>query len=219
MKKTTKKLILYLSGLLILATGVNISKAAQLGISPVSAIPYAIELIWDIDLGNATLFFNVLLIALQIILLRKNYKPVQLLQIVCTYLFGIFITYTSRDNLLFWLPVPSFYITKLIYLFISIMVIGIGVSFYLLPDFVPLPAEGLMNTIVELSKGKLKFANVKVAVDSCMVAVSAILSLVFLGGFKSVREGTVLAALLIGKVVGFIFKRYKQGIVEWIGRE
>jgi uncharacterized membrane protein YczE len=89
LKKTTKKLILYLSGLLILATGVNISKAAQLGISPVSAIPYAIELIWDIDLGNATLFFNVLLIALQIILLRKNYKPVQLLQIVCTYLFGI----------------------------------------------------------------------------------------------------------------------------------
>ncbi len=219
MKKTTKKLILYLSGLLILATGVNISKAAQLGISPVSAIPYAIELIWDIDLGNATLFFNVLLIALQIILLRKNYKPVQLLQIVCTYLFGIFITYTGTDYLLFWLPVPSFYITKLIYLFISIMVIGIGVSFYLLPDFVPLPAEGLMNTIVELSKGKLKFANVKVAVDSCMVAVSAILSLVFLGGFKSVREGTVLAALLIGKVVGFIFKRYKQGIVEWIGRE
>ena len=219
MKKTTKKLLLYLSGLLILAIGVNISKAAQLGISPVSAIPYAIELIWDIDLGNATLFFNVLLIALQIILLRKNYKPVQLLQIVCTYLFGIFITYTGRDYLLFWLPVPSFYIVKLIYLFISIIVIGIGVSFYLLPNFVPLPAEGLMNAIVELSRGKLKFANVKVAVDSCMVAVSAILSLAFLGGFKSVREGTVLAALMIGKVVGFIFKRYKQGIIEWIEKE
>lgn len=141
---------------------------------------------------------------------------IQILQIVCTYLFGIFITYTSRDNLLFWLPVPSFYITKLIYLFISIIVIGIGVSFYLIPNFVPLPAEGLMNSIVELSKGKLTFADVKVFVDSGMVVVSAILSLVFLGGLKSVREGTVLAALLIGKVVGFIFKRYKQGIVEWI---
>lgn len=117
---------------------------------------------------------------------------------------------------MFWLPVPSFYITKLIYLFISIIVIGIGVSFYLIPNFVPLPAEGLMNSIVELSKGKLTFADVKVLVDSGMVVVSAILSLVFPGGLKSVREGTVLAALLIGKVVGFIFKRYKQGIVEWI---
>lgn len=218
LKKTAKKLLLYLSGLLILAIGVNISKAAQLGISPVSAIPYAIELIWGIDLGNATLIFNVILIAVQIILLRKNYRPIQILQIVCTYLFGVFITFTSRDYLLAWLPIPSSYIIQLVYLFVSIIIIGIGVSFYLIPNFVPLPAEGLMNAIVELSKGKLKFANVKVVVDSSMVLISAILSIMFLGGLKSVREGTVLAALLIGKVVGFIFKRYKQGITEWTER-
>lgn len=216
MKKTAKKLLFYVGGLFLLAIGVNISKSAQLGISPVSAIPYAIELIWSIDLGRATLIFNILLIAAQIALLRKDYKPVQLLQIVCTYLFGFFITYTSRNYLLAWLPLPSSYIIKLLYLFVSIIIIGIGVSFYLLPNLVPLPAEGFMNAIVKKSNNKYKFANVKVAVDSSMVLVSAVLSIIFLGGLKSVREGTVLAALLIGKVVGFIFNRYKQGIVEWI---
>lgn len=216
MKKTAKKLLFYVGGLFLLAIGVNISKSAQLGISPVSAIPYAIELIWSIDLGRATLIFNILLIAAQIALLRKDYKPVQLLQIVCTYLFGFFITYTSRNYLLAWIPLPSSYIIKLLYLFVSIIIIGIGVSFYLLPNLVPLPAEGFMNAIVKKSNNKYKFANVKVAVDSSMVLVSAVLSIIFLGGLKSVREGTVLAALLIGKVVGFIFKRYKQGIVEWI---
>ncbi len=216
MKKTAKKLLFYVGGLFLLAIGVNISKSAQLGISPVSAIPYAIELIWSIDLGRATLIFNILLIAAQIALLRKDYKPVQLLQIVCTYLFGFFITYTSRNYLLTWIPLPSSYIIKLLYLFVSIIIIGIGVSFYLLPNLVPLPAEGFMNAIVKKSNNKYKFANVKVAVDSSMVLVSAVLSIIFLGGLKSVREGTVLAALLIGKVVGFIFKRYKQGIVEWI---
>ena len=216
LKKTAKKLLFYVGGLFLLAIGVNISKAAQLGISPVSAIPYAMELIWSINLGNATLIFNILLIAVQIALLRKNYNLVQLLQIVCTYLFGIFITYTSREHLLLWLPLPSSYIIKLIYLFVSIIIIGIGVSFYLIPNLVPLPAEGLVNAIVKKSKDKYKFANVKVAVDSSMVFVSAVLSIVFLGGLKSVREGTVLAALLIGKVVGVIFKRYKKGFIQWI---
>lgn len=216
MKKTAKRLLLYVSGILILATGVNISKAAQLGISPVSAIPYAIELIWNIELGKATLMFYVLLITIQIILLRKDYKPIQILQLVCTFLFGYFLTYTGKDYLLFWLPEASLYITKLAYLFVSIIVIGTGISLYQIANYISLPSEGLLNVIVELSKGRLKFSNVKVACDSGMVLVSALLSLIFLGEFKSVREGTVIAALLIGKVVGIIFKHWKPGIVEWI---
>lgn len=216
MKKTAKKLSLYVGGILILAIGVNISKTAQMGISAVTAIPYAMELIWNIELGKATLIFYLILIALQIVLLRNNYKPIQLLQIVGTFLFGMFVTYTSRDYLLFWLPMPSFYITKLLYLFASIIVIGAGISLYLIPNFLSLPAEGLLNAIVEYSKGKLKFSNVKVASDSSMVAISALLSLIFLGGLQSVREGTVIAALFIGRVVGVIFKRYKPAIVEWI---
>ncbi|MDD3227334.1 MAG: DUF6198 family protein [Tissierellia bacterium] len=216
MRKIAKKLLLYIGGLLILATGVNIAKTAQLGLSPVTAIPYAMELIWNINLGKATLFFYLILIALQIILLRRNYKPIQILQIVGTFLFGIFVTYTSRDYLLFWLPMPSLYIIKLIYLFISIIVIGTGISLYLIPNFLSLPSEGLLNAIVEYSKGKFEFSNVKVTVDIIMVATSALLSIIFLGGLKSVREGTVIAALCIGRVVGVVFKRYKPAIVEWI---
>ena len=73
MRKIAKKLLLYIGGLLILGIGVNISKTAQLGISPVTAIPYAMELIWSIELGKATLIFYLILIAIQIILLRRNY--------------------------------------------------------------------------------------------------------------------------------------------------
>ena len=220
MRKIGKKIFLYLLGLLTLAIGINISKASQLGISPVSAVPYACELIWGIELGKASIIVYVILIVLQILLLRKNYKPIQLLQIVCTYLLGIFITYTGSDYLLSWLPIPTNYLVKLIYLFISIVVIGIGVSLYLIPNFVPLPAEGLMNAIVQISKDRLKFSNVKIAVDSSLVLFSAILSIIFLGELKTVREGTVLAALLVGQVVGFIFKHFKGLINEWIeGKE
>lgn len=215
LKKTAKRLLLYVGGILILATGVNISKAAQLGISPVSAIPYTMELIWNIELGKATLIFYVLLIIIQIILLRRNYKAIQILQILCTFLFGYFLTYTGKDYILFWLPEASFYVTKLAYLFVSIIVIGIGISLYQIANYLSLPSEGLINAIVKMSNGRLKFSNVKVCCDSGMVLVSALLSLIFLGELKSVREGTLIAALLIGKVVGFMFKHYKQRIIEW----
>ena len=217
MKIMLRKLLLYIIGLLILAIGINISKAAQLGISPVSAVPYACELIWGIDLGKSIILVYILMMVLQIVLLRKNYKMEQLLQIACTYLLGFFTTYTGTNYLLFWLPSPGNYLIKLIYLGISIIVIGIGVSLYLIPELIPLPAEGLMMAIVQISNDKFKFPNVKIAVDSGLVLISAILSTIFLGGLKSVREGTILAALLVGKVVGFIFKYFKAPISKWIG--
>lgn len=216
--KTVKRVFLYLLGFLILAIGINISKRAGLGISPVSSIPYACELVWGVELGKATYFVYMGLMALQIILLRKDYKVRNLLQIVPTFILGTFITYTSTKYLLFWLPAPSNYVMQVVYLAISIVVIGIGVSGFLIPNIMPLPAEGLCAAIVQVSKDKIKFGNAKVGVDTGMVIVSALLSLVFLGSLKTVREGTILAALLVGKVVGFIMKNYKQKIVDWLNK-
>ncbi len=213
--KTIKKVFIYVLGFFILAIGINISKRAGLGISPVSSIPYACELVWGIELGKATYLVYMGLMALQIILLRKNYKVRSLLQIIATFILGTFITYTSTKYLLFWLPVPSNYFIQLVYLFISIVVIGVGVSLFLIPNIMPLPAEGLAQAIVEVSKGKVKFGNAKIMVDSGMVSISAILSIIFLGGLQTVREGTILAAILVGKVVGFILKHYKQRVTDW----
>ena len=214
--KFLKRLTIYIGGLLLLAIGINISKAAGLGISPVSAVPYALEVIWGIELGLATIFFQVVLVFLQVLLLRKKFKPVQFLQIPCVYLLSFFITYTSSHYLLSWLPEPPSYGIRLLYLMISIVIIGIGVSLYLLPNFVPLPAEGLMKAIVTVSQDRFKFSHVKVAVDSSLVLISAILSFVFLGSLITVREGTVLAAILVGEVVGFVYKHYRKQLSAWL---
>jgi uncharacterized membrane protein YczE len=218
MSKTAKRLILYIGGIFILAIGINISKMAGLGISPISSIPYTWELIFGIELGKATTIVYLFLMALQIILLRKNYKIKNLLQILSTYVLSVFITYTSSNYLLFWLSKPNFYILQLIYLMISIIIIGVGVSMLLIPNVMPMPAEGLCQAIVILSKDKIKFSTAKIIVDSSMVLISAILSIIFLGGLKSVREGTILAALMVGKIVGFIFKRYKENVLNWINK-
>lgn len=43
--KNVKRLIVYIIGLFIIAVGINVSKMSGLGISPVSSIPRALEVI------------------------------------------------------------------------------------------------------------------------------------------------------------------------------
>lgn len=69
---------------------------------------------------------------------------------------GFFITYTNTDYLLYWLPIPTNYLVKLIYLGISIVFIGIGVAIYLIQNSPSLPPEGLVAAIVKKSGDILK---------------------------------------------------------------
>ena len=89
-------------------------------------------------------------------------------------------------------------------------------ALYLTPNWIPLPAEGLAKTIVQASHEKFSFANAKSSVDITFVVCSAILSLVFLGGLETVREGTILSAIFVGRVVGFFMKRCKAKWTHWI---
>lgn len=216
MGKFFRKLLCYGGGMFLITIGINISKASGLGISPVSAIPYAVELIWGIKLGLSTAIVYMALIVLQIALLRKKYKPIQLLQFLATYVLSFFITYTDRSHLLFWLPDPGNYAVSLLYLAISILIIGVGVSFYLMPQWIPLPAEGLAKAMETVSDGKLPFHTCKSIVDTALVIISAILSILFLQALLSVREGTILAALFVGKVVGIMNQCCRTHIQAWI---
>ena len=213
--KTAKRIFVYILGFFVLAVGINVSKNAGLGISPVSSVPYAMELVWGIEMGIGTYIANIGIMIIQFLILRKNYKAKYILQIVPLLFIGIFITYTSTNYLLFCLPIPSNYIIQLLYCLISVVLIGIGVSMFIVADYIPLPPEGLAKTLAEISNGKIKFGNAKIGVDVSLVAISAILSVVFLGKLVSVREGTVIAAVLVGKVVNIIFKHFRQKMLAW----
>lgn len=206
---TVPKLCSYVGGILLIALGINLSKTAGLGISPVASIPYAVELIWGIELGTATAMIYVLLILLQLILLRKLSVAVAL-QFVTTFVISLFTTITSREHLLCWLPQPESYVMSLVMLVISNLFIGVGVYFYIKPSYIPLPAEGLAKTVVEVTGGKIEFFNAKVAVDCGLVLTAVILGLIVLGKVAGVREGTVITALLVGKIVGLCRKLEKR---------
>ena len=65
--KTTmiRKGISYFGGLMIMTLGVIISVKSDLGVTPISSIPYTITVVSGLDLGITTMLFSVLMVLLQ----------------------------------------------------------------------------------------------------------------------------------------------------------
>ena len=197
-----KRYLLFLVGLFINALGVSLITKASLGTSPISSIPYVLSLSFPFTLGNFTIFFSVFLILLQLLILRKNFKLEHVLQIPVSIVFGYFIDLTM---LLFTWVNPQNYVMKIVYLLIGCLILGIGVYMEVLADVVMLPGESFVRAIV--LTWKTNFGTTKICFDVSMAVIAAILSFVFTGHLNGVREGTIIAALLVGFIARLLGKR------------
>lgn len=188
-----KRYIIFLVGLFVNSLGVSLITKANLGTSPISSIPYVLSLNFPLTLGNFTIIFSILLIILQLFILRKNFKLEHLLQIPISILFGYFIDLTM---LLFSFVDPTAYIAKLIYLLIGCVILGFGVYMEVLADVAMLPGESFVRAIVQT--WHREFGSTKVCFDVSMAVIVAALSFILAHRLDGVREGTVIAALLVG---------------------
>lgn len=217
-KNIVLRFLLYVLGLSIIAVGINFSKMAGLGISPVSSVPRALEIIWGYTLGKMVILSYCVLVLAQLAVLRKNFRPVNCLGVLVGVVFGSIVDFVGIDpnakgHLLLAFPRPESYPMRLVYLAGSILIIGVGVYIYLKPGLTPMPSEGLAQAIADVS-GKA-FGDCKTMVDTSMIALAFLLQFIFLGGFDSltgaavvVREGTLISALSVGQVVKLLKKSF-----------
>lgn len=197
-----KRYLIFLVGLFVNSLGVSLITKANLGTSPISSIPYVLSLNFPFTLGNFTIFFSIFLIVLQLIILRKNFKLEHILQIPVSIIFGYFIDLTM---ILFSWVNPEAYVMKIVYLLIGCLILGVGVYMEVLADVVMLPGESFVRAIV--LTWKTNFGTTKICFDVSMSVIAAVLSFVFAGRLDGVREGTVIAALLVGFIARLIGKK------------
>ncbi len=204
MKKSLfPKTLLFICGLFFMAIGVDLSVKANLGVSPISSIPYVYSLKFPLTLGQTTIIMNILLIGLQMLLLRKDYQWIQLIQIPVVLLFGWFIDLTLP--MFAWLN-PTQYFAQAFYCLLSCAVLAVGVFFEVKAKLTYLPGEGVAMALNQ--RFGIEFGKAKIAVDSSMVIAAVISSLVFLGHVQGVREGTIVAAILVGYFVRLYNKAF-----------
>ncbi len=200
--KKINRYVLYLISLFIISLGASLSIKANLGTSPLICLPYVCSLITNLSVGIVVFLFTILFIVIQIVLLGKDFEKRQYLQFVIGSVFSFFIDFSL---MLVNFINPVGYINQFLLLLFSCLVVAFGVLLEIQTEVVYLPADGVIVAISEVLKKD--FPKVKPFVDTSMVIIAAILSIVFLGYLAGVREGTIISALIIGPIVK-ILKKY-----------
>ena len=196
-KQLIHRILVYILGLLVLAFGVVFSINSDLGVSPVNSLPFVISLIAGIDLGVCVVAVFLLYILMQIVLLKKEFKWINLSQIVFSSIFGYFVDFARLVVGDFNIPT---YAGQLCMMAAGILFISCGIVIYIEAGLVKMPAEGLVSAIAYKAP-KFTFHNIKIAMDCIVVTLGIALSFMFLGELHGVREGTIICAVLVGKLM------------------
>lgn len=203
-KELLRRYAIFLVGLLVVSFGIALTTRAGLGASPVAAIPYSLSLIWPrLSLGNWTIVYSFLLIAVQPLLLRKKTNWGELLvQAGLTFFFGYFIDFAM------WCIralTPQVYLARVALLVFGAAVIAFGAWLELVGDVAMLPGHAYVRAIAQVTGQP--YSRVSIWSDLSMTAIAGVMCLVAMGRLSGVREGTVIAAVLVGLLVGGLKKR------------
>lgn len=204
-----KRYLLFCIGLAIMAFGVAFSIKADLGTSPISSVPYVVSLFTPFTVGTATIAMHCVFISLQILILRKNYHPIQLMQLPVAFFFGYLTDFGvwAVGELSY-----SAYWQQWLLCLIGILLVAVGVSFEVKACVVVLAGEGVVLAICQVIP--VKFGYMKVGFDVTLVIIACILSVTFTGQLQGVREGTVAAAVMVGLIAKQIGKFLSRWPIE-----
>lgn len=209
-----KRFIFYLLGLSLVAFGINIAKVSDLGISPVSSIPFVLGAQFDFFTnGQWTTVIYAAFVLVQLLLLLKDFKWYYLLQIAVAFVFGWLVDGTAILVHLV-LSTPEFYALKLVLILVSMIFIAFGIFFYLEANIMSMPGEGV--TVAISTRFKCTVPTAKLIFDISITAIAVILSLCFFGELKIVREGTLICMVGVGLIMKPIMKLLKKPVHDLI---
>lgn len=208
-KEIAKRYVLFIISLFFSALGVAFTKHAELGVSPISSVANVLSCKYDfISIGIWLIIWNCILILGQILILRKKFQLIQLLQIPLSFLFGYF------TDLGMWLvsDIPvELYFVKVIMVLIGIIILSFGISLSVIANVIMNSGEAFVKAISDTTHKQ--FGNVKTAFDVSCVILAVLLSLILFDfHIVGTREGTVISALLTGVVVKFFNKILQKPI-------
>ncbi|MBO5033485.1 MAG: YitT family protein [Lachnospiraceae bacterium] len=202
-----KRYVLFIISLFFSALGVAVTKHGELGVSPISSAANVLSCKFSFfSLGTWLIIWNCVLIIGQIVILRKAFQPIQLLQVPLSFLFGWFTDFGMR--LAAFIPADS-YPVRLGLVFLGTVILGFGISLSVIANVIMNSGEAFVKAVSD--KSRKEFGNVKIAFDVSCVVLAVVLSLVFFDfTLVGTREGTVIAALLTGIVVKFFTRKFSM---------
>jgi len=132
------------------------------------------------------------------------------IQVILAFAYGYLTDFSLF--LLKWLEING-YIFKILFLLIGCVVLAFGVYLELLGDVGMLSGDGFIKAIAIITNKE--YGNVKIITDVSMSVISAMLAVIILHRLAGVREGTIIAAFIVGIIIKY-FKRILKPIADKI---
>ena len=197
---STRSLVLrytaFVVGLVINSFGVVFITKGALGTSPISSVPYVLSLQFPaLSFGVTTFLVNVVFVVIEIALLRADFRPFDLLQLVANLLFSACIDLST--GLLSWLN-PQTLPLQLLSVVAGCAILAFGLAVEVAPNVLVVPGEGVVRAIAATARAR--FGTVKNLFDLTLVAIAVALSFLFFGGINGLGLGTIISAILVGRL-------------------
>ena len=207
MSTLIKRYCFFILGLIINSFGVAFITKSALGTSQISSIPYVLSLKFtNLSFGQTTFIFNMLFILIQLLILKKDFRPIQFLQIAANILFSSFIDVSM--TLLTGLN-PQTIPLRSLSLLVGCAILAVGISVEVAPDVIKVPGEGIVHAMARVSG--MEFGKVKIRFDVTLIIIAIVLSFLFFQRLNGVGLGTIVSAILIGPMISFV-NRHLPGI-------
>ena len=193
-----KKIASTILGILLVYGSVAFAIKSGIGVLPVDAAITSIAMLIGMKVGTFSMLFHGSFFLGQIAIEKKNFRRTELLQLLYITLGGSvlnFFLYTVLRNVTF-----SFYPLRLIVCVLAFVVSAFGCTLVLETHLMRTPMEGCIQLLAErmgTTMGKLRQK-----IDIVLVLVSVAITLIF-GVEWTLREGTIIAALIFGPMMDF----------------
>lgn len=202
-----KRICFFTIGLFIMSLGVAFSIVSTLGTTPISSISYSLALITNINIGITTFIFNVTLIFIQFLILKKRFHRKRLLQFINCIMFGYFTDLALY--LVSFIPFDGSVMMGILFLAVSILLTAFGIFVYMPANIAPLPGEGCVEAVAIVTGWR--FSTIKIGFDATMVITSLVMcGLWYTNIFGAVNIGTVISAFLVGFTLRQINNLYEH---------
>ena len=193
-KRFILRLLIFCAGLVILSLGIDLNTKTQLGISPINSVPFNVHKLTGLPLWVCVYAFYMVFILMQWLLLKKDFHPIQFLQIGTSFVCSILIQFFDDRLPLLTTPVSQYLV-----LVLAVVLTAIGSAVTAGMHLTPNPGEGAAAAIGTAMKKD--FALGKNVLDLGCVVLSVAITLIFTRKIMNIGIGTLVSMLFTGRVV------------------
>ncbi len=183
---------------IINSLGVLLMLHSGSGISAISSVPYAFNLVLPkLSLGTWTYIFQGLLIC-ALMIMRRKFVPAYLFSFVVGFAFG-----EMMDVHELWInQLPLNIPLRIFYFVLSYLILCFGIALSNRCKLPIIPTDLFPRELMDITKQP--YSRVKISYDVTCLAITACMTFFFLGHISGLGIGTVLAAFTMGKGVALV---------------